>query len=202
MKIIGLCGGSGSGKGCVCSVFNSFNIPSIDTDKVYHQLTSSSSTCLDALIVEFGEDIISPLGGLDRKKLAERVFFSEDAEKKRVRLNEIAHSFVLDEVRRILTTLEDKNRFCVVDAPLLFESGFNKECDKIICVIAPKDVRIDRICIRDGISSEAALARISSQITDEELISLCDYCIDNSGDMSKLYIQVKNIINSMEKELF
>ena len=78
MKIIGLCGGSGSGKGAVCDLFLELGIPSIDTDALYHKMTSSDSPCLRALAEEFGASIIDVHGKLDRAVLRGIVFSSTE----------------------------------------------------------------------------------------------------------------------------
>ena len=137
MKVIGLCGGSGSGKGAVSRIFAEIGIPSIDTDAVYRRMTLSDSPCMRALAAEFGKEIINSLGGLDRARLASIVFNDPSRLKT---LNKIAHSFILDETRRRLAEYSDEGfPAAVVDAPVLFESGFDKECDEIICVLADSE---------------------------------------------------------------
>ena len=79
MKVIGLCGGSGSGKGKVCEIFSTLSVSSIDTDSVYHKLTSCESSCLRELVDEFGNGILNAKGGLDRSVLREIVFSSENS---------------------------------------------------------------------------------------------------------------------------
>lgn len=186
MKVIGLCGGSGSGKGTVAKIFEKYQVRSIDTDAVYHKITSGKSPCLDELEKFFGGDIIGEDGGLDRRALA-KIVFSEDGEQKRACLNKIAHKYVLIEVRKILEEFRSNgNRAAIVDAPMLFESGFNTECDCVVCVIADRGVRIGRITERDNISHEAACARIDSQLPDEQLAQMCDYKIVNNGDLAAL----------------
>ena len=129
MKLIGLCGGSGSGKGAVCSLFNRLGIPSIDTDKVYHQLTSSPSDCLKALTDTFGESIIRPDGSLNRVKLA-NIVFADGADSKRKALGRITHKYILERTDEIAAEYFNAGAdFVIVDAPLLFESGYNKKCD-------------------------------------------------------------------------
>lgn len=201
MKIIGLCGGSGSGKGSVCDLFALYGIPSVDTDMVYRDLTSGRSDCLEALVSEFGEDILTPLGSLDRAKLRLAVFGGADAEMQRRRLNEITHSHILDRTREILSVYEKEGReFAIVDAPLLFESGFDKECDVIIAVTADKEQRVLRIVKRDGLSPEAARDRIESQLSDGELVSRSDYVITNNGDLEELKDRVLFIANDLNKK--
>ena len=110
LKIIGLCGGSGSGKGSVAELFLEYGIPSVDTDAVYHDITSSPSPCLDALVAEFGTDILTPDGALDRKKLSGIVFFGQDSIKRREKLNAISHKYVLAKTREILSVYENNRK--------------------------------------------------------------------------------------------
>lgn len=198
MKIIGLCGGSGSGKGSACEIFNKYGIPSIDTDAVYREITGAPSECVSALRNEFGDDIINENGSLNRRKLAELVFSGEDSSTKLSKLNEITHKFILDEVRRRLAEYEQIDAIAaIVDAPVLFESGFASECDILICVIADKEVRIDRIMSRDGITREGAEHRIASQLSDEELVSRCHYMIRNDSDLRHLKQEVKTVLKKI-----
>ena len=195
MKVIGLCGGSGSGKGEVSGIFAEIGIPSIDTDAVYREMTLSDSPCMRALRLEFGEEVVNSLGGLDRTRLASIVFSDPTRLEK---LNKIAHSFILDETRRRLAEYRDKGlAAAIVDAPVLFESGFDSECDAIICVVADRETRIARIMSRDGISYDAAEKRIASQMKDEILISKCDHVIYNNADIESLREQILSINNQL-----
>ena len=195
MKVIGLCGGSGCGKGAVSGIFAEIGIPSIDTDAVYREMTLSDSPCMRALAAEFGKEIINSLGGLDRARLASIVFNDPSRLKT---LNKIAHSFILDETRRRLAKYSDEGfPAAIVDAPVLFESGFDKECDEIICVVADKETRIGRIMSRDGITRDAAEKRIASQMPDETLISKCDHVIYNNSDIESLREQILSLKNKL-----
>ena len=195
MKVIGLCGGSGSGKGAVSRIFAEIGIPFIDTDAVYREMTLSDSPCMRALAGEFGDEVVNSQGGLDRVRLASIVFNDPSRLKT---LNKIAHSFILDETRRRLA--EYRNECfpaAIVDAPVLFESGFDKECNEIICVLADRDVRIARIMSRDGIARDAAEKRIASQMPDEILISKCDHVIYNNSDIESLREQILSLKNKL-----
>ena len=199
MKVIGLCGGSGSGKGVVAEIFLSHGIPIIDTDAIYHNLTSVPGRCIDELRAEFGEEIIKD-GLLYRPALAKIVFASENASEMRAKLNAITHKFVMDEVHKEMAMHCDKGEaLCVVDIPLLFESGFDKECDLTLAVIADREIRLDRIVKRDRISREAAEQRINSQISDDRLKALADSYIENLSDIEHLEREVSCIINEMIK---
>ena len=199
MKIIGLAGGSGTGKGTVCNIFKKYNFASIDTDAVYHEITSQpESPCLIALKNEFGEAVISNDGILDRKELG-KIVFASDASEKRKKLNEIAHFYVLDEVRRRIPVFASAG-FCalLVDAPLLFESGFYIECDFVVSVISKKETRIERIIARDGITREMAEARIAAQLDDEYLIKKSDYILYNNETLTELEDQIKSLVHKLK----
>lgn len=195
MKIIGLCGGSGSGKGAVGQIFSENGYFTIDTDKVYRDITDNASPCLDALVCEFGGDILNSFGTLNRKALADIVF--SDKTKLR-RLNAITHKFVLRRVRDIIADLPpDKYIGVVVDAPLLYESGFDKECDYVVAVIADTEIRINRIVLRDAIEREAAYKRFNSQTSDDHISALADFVIENNGDISALKEKVLKVIKKI-----
>lgn len=193
MRIIGLCGGSGSGKGAVSDIFREYGYFTVDADKVYHKLISFESECTKALSLEFGDGILNSDKSLNRTILADVVFKSSEKLKK---LNEISHFFVLNEIRKIIAKADSEKRFVgvIVDAPLLFESGFNTECDFVVAVISNKEKRIERIIKRDNISMEKAESRINNQLSDEYITSKSDFVIENNGTLSDLKIEVLKII--------
>ena len=200
MLVIGLCGGSGSGKGEVGRLFSENGIPVIDTDVVYREITSKASECLTALVNEFGSEILTEDGRLDRHKLARTVFSGVGAAERRFRLNEITHKFILDQTRRKLSDFESEGfAAAAVDAPLLFESGFDGECDKTVCVLADRNIRIARITERDGITQNEAEKRIDSQIPDTKLRELCDYTLVNNGTVDCLRASVLQVVHDILK---
>jgi len=200
MKVIGLCGGSGSGKGEASRLFLELGFAVIDTDLVYRELTAGRSECTEAIAREFGEIVISDTGALDRKALARLVFHGDGADDRRLTLNKIAHHYILDETRRRIASFSDAGYSAVIiDAPVLFESGFDRECDKIVSVVADKNIRLSRIVARDNISIDAAEERISSQLSDREIISRSDFVITNNGDFSDLQIQVRKVADLLLK---
>jgi dephospho-CoA kinase len=192
MKVIGLCGGSGSGKGAVSALFAEYGIPSIDTDKIYSEITSYRSECMEALISAFGPSVANDDGSLNRVEMRRLVFSSEGSEARRKLLNDITHKFVLAETdRRIDEYRRDGKAAVIADVPLLFESGFDAKCDFIVAVVADKDTRISRIVDRDGITKDQAEKRIMTQIPAEELIKRSDFVIDNNGSVDKLRENVR-----------
>ena len=175
---IGICGRSGSGKSYVCSVFESFGGYHIDKDAVYHKLLEPSgrtpSPCASEIARAFGEDLLSD-GKLDRKALG-AVVFSDPGKLKK--LNRIAHRYILDETRRLIEATDAP--FVLIDAPVLFESGFDKFCDFTVCVVANEATCVWRIVKRDGITKAEARRRLASQIPSSKLRKMCDRAVNNS----------------------
>ncbi|MBR2371142.1 MAG: dephospho-CoA kinase [Clostridia bacterium] len=195
IKIIGLTGPSGAGKGVVASKLAKLGWAVIDADKVYHSLLIPPSRCLDSIRREFGDGVILPSGELDRRALAS-IVFAPDAKERLETLNCITHGFVIKEARRLISEYEDMGYSGVVfDAPLLIESGFLTDCDELIVVIASEDIRIQRIMERDGLSRERAEARIKSQPSMEFYISHASYVVENNSDIYSAEAKVAEIYN-------
>lgn len=197
ITIIGLTGPSGAGKTTLCTIADGFGIKSIDTDAVYHALLVPPSACLDELVAEFGKDILLPEGKLDRTALASIVFDAEDENKLRLKkLGEITHKYVLDETRRIIRAAEGRGeRAIIVDAPALYESGFDSECDLVICLLADRELRLNRISERDNISEKRAHQRISGQRDDSFYMSRADYTLQNDGDVDGMKNALQKILS-------
>ena len=190
--VIGLCGRSGSGKSYVCKVFSSFGGLHLDTDRIYHDLLLPSdgvlSPCSAALSAAFGEDIIGEDMTPNSKKLGSIVF--SDPEKLDL-LNKITHKYIFEKTMQIVN--ETCAPFYVMDAPVLFESGFDKYCDFTVCVTADDEICIERIMKRDGADRERAVKRLSAQISVESLRERCDYEIVNNGT-EDIGSRIKNIL--------
>lgn len=202
MKIIGLTGPSGAGKSTLCEKFNALGIPCINTDEIYHAITSKPSPCIDELKEKFGSAIINEDGSLNRKALAKIVFDGENKENNLANLNATTHKYVWEETNRILTEYMNKGKKAVViDAPALFSSKiFIGACDLIISVLSPMESRIQRIVERDGISREQALARINAQPNDEFFIENSDYYIINSGTVEEMNEKLLSIL--LQEEIY
>lgn len=197
MIVIGLCGGSGSGKGTVAKIFADNGIPTIDADSVYRDLTYSDSPLVKNIAEVFGGGILTPEGLLNRKELSSIVFSDKS---KLMLLNSLAHPAIIAETERRIDNLRKMGNSAVVfDAPQLFESGFDKKCDVIITVTAPYDTRVKRLSVRDAIPEDSIRKRISSQISDEFLIKNSDYVIENSGNLEELSAEVTRIMKKILK---
>lgn len=194
MIVIGLTGPSGSGKGWVSSILDKYNIPTIDTDAVYHDLLIPPSPCLSELVDTFGSTILTD-NKLNRPALAAIVF--SDPEKLKL-LNRITHKYILKKTDSLLQQYEkDGYQAATVDAPALFESGYDKKCDFVIAVTAPQELRLQRILRRDSISIDNALKRISAQPDDEFYSSRAKYTVCNNNDDVQL---TKDLCAILEQE--
>ncbi len=202
MIVVGLCGGSGSGKTLVCQTILSLGIPVFESDAVYHRLIAAPSDCVQEIVNAFGSEILNTrTGGIDRRALSKIVFSdSPDAKERLQSLNVITHRHVIEAFCHWRDEQEKSGAACaVLEAPLLFESGLDRLCAVTVAVTAPKTIRIARIMERDGISHEEAEARIAAQRTDDELVRSCDYVVENTGTMTEVRDRIsqllKNILN-------
>lgn len=196
---IGLCGSSGAGKGYVCEIFKTYGAAHLDTDKIYSDIVNEKgSECLKELCVFFGKEILFPDGTLNKKALAKKVFEDKSSEENLKALDAIAHKHIRKKVEEILRSLEKENiEIVIIDAPVLFESGFDDMCNYTAFVSAPLETKIERITKRDNISREKALVRLKSQLPDEKLREKCNFEIKNdNGDNLKEQIEkiVKGIL--------
>ena len=195
MKIIGLTGPTGAGKSTLCEKFEQLGIPCVNTDDIYHSITSFSSPCVKELQEEFGDEIIDERGALDRPNLAKIVFTGENSQENLKKLNDIAHKYVWEETNKILTQhINRGKKMAVIDAPALFSSKvFIGACHLIISVLCDEETRIQRVMARDNISREQVLARASAQPSNEFFIKNSDYCITNCGDKEDMITQLYSI---------
>lgn len=192
MKVIGLTGGSGAGKGYVCDIFASFGVSSLNTDRVSRTVCMPGTPCLEELKQRFGRRIIDCDGTLNRALLAD-IVFSEGHEFDLSDLNRITHRYILQYCRGWIKEQKKNNAAAVIiDAPQLYESGFDGECDVVIAVVASKEKRIERIIRRDGISHNNAVKRISAQHDNTFFLEHADYIIQN--DDEDVLEQVKKIL--------
>ena len=178
MLIVGLTGSSGSGKGYVCDILKSVGIPCLDTDKLCHDVYMKGNECYDDLVRNFGDVILGDDGEIDRKKLFNLTFTDND---KYERLTSVAFYHIMRQTRRWLDERSEEGvKIAVIDAPMLYESGFDKMCHKVICVTADTPTQISRIMKRDGISEEEARVRLGKQKANIYYTSKADYELNNS----------------------
>lgn len=174
---VGVTGGIGSGKTIVCSVFQKLGVPVYNADSNAKYLITSDKAISDFIKKRFGKDLFTN-EGLDKKKLADIVFNDPSALND---LNSVVHPAVKKNFNQWLEK-QNKAPYIIKEAAILFESGANRDMDKIITVIAPEPLRIERTIKRDNVSEEEVKKRMSFQSSDEYKIQKSDFVISNDGN--------------------
>lgn len=198
MLIIGLTGGIATGKSTVAGMFAELGAYRIDTDRLARIVVEPGQPAWEAIIRYFGNGVADPSGRLDRKKLGAIVF--ADAEKRDI-LNRITHPAVRALLREELVRARELGS-CValVEVPLLFEAGFERDVDKVIVTATKEETQISRLMTREPLSREEALQRIKAQMPLREKVARADYVIDNDGAEAATYLQVKEIWQKLRQE--
>lgn len=173
MKIIGLTGGIGSGKTTVLNFFKEFNIPVYISDIEAKKLMHTSIEVMDKIKNLFGEKAYLH-SELNRAYIASIVFGNKEKLKL---LNEIVHPAVHNDFKEFLK--KQKAPYVIYESALLFENNSESQFDKIVLVVSPMQLRIDRIMKRDNSSIADIQVRISNQLSDEKKIDRADYIISN-----------------------
>jgi dephospho-CoA kinase len=189
--IIGLTGGIGAGKSQSAKYFAAFGAYCIDADVVSRKLTAPQAPALKEIVKIFGRDILYSNGVLNRKKLAKLIFSSKQA---KLQVEKILHSRIIERINEIIS--HKVNQYSIViDAPLLFEVGLDKICDKTVVIWVPYATQLKRLALRDNLNADEIKKRIDSQMHIEEKVKLADFVIDNTGSKKDL----KNKINDLYK---
>ena len=177
MKIIGLTGLTGAGKSTVAQKLMAYGCYHIDADKVARDVINNSENVKNKLKERFGDDIINEDGTTNRPLLATRAFADKESTNA---LNEITHPAVTEEIQSIIKDMEEIGyRGVIIDAIALFESGEDAICDFTVAVIAPKEIRLERIMKRDNITEEKALERINAQKDESFFTKKADFVLWN-----------------------
>lgn len=191
MLKVGLTGGIGSGKTFISNIFTNIGVKVYNADNSAKVLMMSNTELINKLIQEFGKDIY--INGELNKKLLSSIIFNDEEKLKKV--NSIVHPFVFADFAKWISNFKNQP-YVIHEAAILFESGYNKQMDKTIAVIADKLIRINRIVERDKTTKAEVLARINNQVDDGDRIKLSDYIIYNNGN-ELLLPQVLQIHNQL-----
>lgn len=185
MKILGVTGGSGTGKTVVCRILKEQGGKIIDADVVSKKLQQKGQPVFEAIVAHFGEGIVGEDGELDRKALGSIVF--NDKAQMRV-LNGLVHQYVAAEMKRRVEGYRAKGDipFVVLDVPIPIEEGFFDTCNTVWAVVANDDIRISRLMKRMMIPEAEAVKRIGAQMSNREYSELADCVIENEGNVEDL----------------
>jgi dephospho-CoA kinase len=197
MKIIGLTGGTGSGKSTLSKIFMEYGAYIIDADIIARKVVEKGTDCLKELTNNYGKEILLNDGSLNRKKLGSIVFSDE---KKLKLLNNITHKYITKEINFIIESIKSKNKneLIVIDAAVLIEAGLNEMCDFVIVVYADENLRLERVKERDGLSHIEATGRMNSQMSFGDIKKYADFLIKNEGSISDMKKQMIKIIKEIE----
>lgn len=172
--ILGITGGTGSGKTTLLTVAKALGFQVLDCDEIYHQLLETDRNLLEAIETRFPGVVQE--GRLQRKKLGARVFADPQALED---LNTITHSAIRQAVEAGL------QNDTAIDAIALFESGMDALCDVTVAVVAPEELRVQRLMAREGITEDYARSRIAAQPPESFYRERCDYVLENTGEITQ-----------------
>ena len=186
---VGLTGGIASGKSTVSAILRELGAVVIDADALAREVVAKGTPGLAAVVAEFGADLLTPDGDLDRAAMGTLVFADESA---RRRLEAIVHPLVFERIVDLETHAPEG---CVIvhDIPLLAESGRADTFDAVIVVEAPEHVQVDRMIRDRGWTYTDARARIAAQATAEDRRAIATYLIENTGSVEELRSQVEKV---------
>jgi dephospho-CoA kinase len=191
MLIVGVTGGIGSGKSTVCNIIAALGYPIYNADIEAKNLTNSHPKIIEGLTSLFGNDIYVD-GKLDRSRVGDKVFKNKELLNQ---LNNIIHPVVANHFQEWVAN-QSIHQLVFKEAAILFESGANKQVDKVIAVLAPQSLRVERVCKRDNVTKESVISRISNQLSEKDLVSLSDYSINND-EKELLVPQIMNIVTNL-----
>ena len=183
--VIGITGGTGSGKTSALNAIRDLGGVVIDCDAVYHEMLNQDAELRHAIEVKF-HGVFNSDGSLNLKKLGELVFENKE---RMAQLNEVIYQFLVPEVQR---RARDGN-LTAIDAINLIESGVGELCDRTVAVTAPAELRVRRIMARDGIDERYARMRVSAQKSDEFYRSKCDYELSNTADTPEAFRETARV---------
>ncbi len=193
MLRVGLTGNFGMGKSTVAELFKKMGAYVIDTDKIVDDLLQKPEV-INEIKQLFGEEVLID-GRINKKNIAKIVF---ENPLMRVYLENILHPKVFEKVEETIQKIPSRGEptIVVIEAPVIFERGYQNRFDIIITVFTPENVAIERLK-RKGISEEEAQKRLNAQFPIEMKKSKSDYVIDNSGSIENTAIQVEALYQKL-----
>ena len=193
MVRVGLTGGVASGKSTVAAILVELGAVLIDADVLAREVVARGTPGLEAVVAEFGAELLTPEGDLDRAAMGSLVFTDADARK---RLEAIIHPLVFERITALESQAPD-DAVVVHDIPLLAESGRADTFDAVLVVDAPAELQIARMTEDRGWTREEAEARIGAQVSSEERLAVATHVIDNTGSLGELRRRVEAVYASL-----
>ena len=190
-----LTGGIATGKSYVRTRLAAHGIPTLDTDVLARDAVAPGTSGLAAVAGRFGTDVLLPDGSLDRRALGVVVFADPQA---RADLEAIVHPRVREATATWLDRLASAGEsLAVVDIPLLFETGRDRDFDRVIVTSCPRSQQVARVVERDGLTAVQAEARIEAQLPTDAKIQKADFVIDTGGTFGDTNRQVDRVVEKL-----
>ena len=195
MITIGLTGGIASGKSTVSGELSRQGVPIFDADQNARDAVAKGSKGLAMVVEAFGNEYLTVEGELNRPKVSELVFRDKQALKT---LEGILHKIVWENAEGFLKEQQEQGaKLAVLDVPLLIETGWHKQVDKVWLVAVSRQQQIERAMLRSGMTEAEVVARINSQMSLEEKRKYADVVLDNSGSLEQTLAQVQGELKKL-----
>ena len=197
MITVGLTGGIASGKSIVAEMFRRLGAYVIDSDTIAREVVLPQSDGWRAVVGEFGQQILTDGGEIDRARLGDTIFSDPE---RRDRLNKILHPLIIKSIRERVAAIgaRDAGALVIADVPLLLECRLQGDFDKIVVVWAPEEARLMRLMERNGLREEDARKRIAAQMPLDEKRAHADYIIENDKSEAHTEEQVRTIFYALK----
>jgi dephospho-CoA kinase len=195
MLRVALTGGMATGKSYVLERFRERGVPCLDADVLAHGITAAGTEATHAIAERFGRGVIGTDGAVDRHALG-AIVFRDPSE--RQALEAIVHPAVYRSILAGLRAFEQMEDppLAVVDVPLLFETGHEREFARVIVTACPVDLQVERL-VRRGLSESEARRRISAQWPTEKKAALADFVVRTDGSFEDTGLQVDAILQAL-----
>jgi dephospho-CoA kinase len=196
MLRIALTGGIATGKSHCLARLAALGVPVIDSDVIARDVVRPGTDGLAAVASRFGSTVLTSDGSLDRQALADVVF--SDAAARRD-LEAIVHPRVFRKIAEWFASLPPAAPLAVADIPLLYETGREREFDRVIVASCTPAQQLERLLVRDGLSGPAAQQRLAAQLPIGDKVARADYVIDTSGTVESTDQQVVDVWESLKQ---
>jgi dephospho-CoA kinase len=197
MKVIGLTGGIGSGKSLVANILrDKYKAYILDTDSIAKAQMEPGGASYEEVVNYIGESILETDGRINRSKLASIIFDDKD---KRLKINEITHPKVLEQVKAEIQAVRDSGTvpYLLVETALMMEAGYDYICDEVWYVYASEEERRERLKRDRSYTDEKINSIFQNQSKEEAFRKTFSKVVENVGDIRLLEEQVDAFINNL-----